>query len=177
MTHAWQSLSTASMPCSSSAGMTSDVPLKAQTVIASGQIAAWNCYVAMFVMFYAIMPSHKQQLVSKQFYVCILCALMLLLIATISSPWLCIILKHNVLDVQQRCECTKSWHEQQQIRHCTCHDNLPGTACGLFGFMQAKYREYVCCMESSQSALTPMPLEDFCRIAGKGARGLPVFNT
>ncbi|KAL0038782.1 hypothetical protein WJX79_007581 [Trebouxia sp. C0005] len=42
---------------------------------------------------------------------------------------------------------------------------------------QAKYREYVCCMESSQSALTPMPLEDFCRLAGKGAKGLPVFNT
>ncbi|DBB00087.1 hypothetical protein WJX77_002215 [Trebouxia sp. C0004] len=43
--------------------------------------------------------------------------------------------------------------------------------------LQAKYREYVCCMESSQSALTPMPLEDFCRLAGKGTRGLPVFNT
>ena len=37
--------------------------------------------------------------------------------------------------------------------------------------------EYVRCIESSQSALTPMLLEDFCRLIGKEARGLPVFNT
>lgn len=43
--------------------------------------------------------------------------------------------------------------------------------------VQAEYLEYVRCMGSSQSALTPMLLEDFCRLVSKEARGLPVFNT
>lgn len=43
--------------------------------------------------------------------------------------------------------------------------------------MQADYLEYVRCMGCSQSALTPMLLEDFCRLVGKKARGLPVFNS
>lgn len=43
--------------------------------------------------------------------------------------------------------------------------------------MQAEYLEYVQCMQSSQTALTPMLLEDFCRLADKRARGLPVLNT
>lgn len=43
--------------------------------------------------------------------------------------------------------------------------------------IQAEYNQYVRCMGSDQYLLTPMPLEDFCILAGKGARGLPVFNT
>ncbi|KAL3155348.1 hypothetical protein ABBQ38_010909 [Trebouxia sp. C0009 RCD-2024] len=43
--------------------------------------------------------------------------------------------------------------------------------------LQAEYTEYVRCIGASQSALTPMLLEDFCRLVGKEARGLPVFNT
>lgn len=43
--------------------------------------------------------------------------------------------------------------------------------------MQADYLKYVQCMGYSQAALTPMLLEDFCRLVGKEARGLPVFNT
>jgi len=53
----------------------------------------------MFLMFFAIMHSHKQQLVSYECMAGILCVLMLLLTATINSPWLCIIPKYNVLDV------------------------------------------------------------------------------
>ena len=48
-----------------------------------------------------------------------------------------------------------------------------GHLCGT----QAKYDEYVTCMGFGQSRLTPMPLEDFCRLAGKECRGLPVLDT
>ena len=41
-------------------------------------------------------------------------------------------------------------------------------------FVQAEYADYVNCMGDK---LTPMPLEVFCSMIGKGDRGTPVFNT